>query len=97
MRNKLPAGLLSGVLLLSLTACGAPTENKEDDGTLTIAATTYPVYLLADMVIGDLDGLELKLVVDQQISCLHDYTLSVQDMRILEQADVSLINGAGFE
>ena len=97
MRNKLPAGLLSGVLLLSLTACGAPTENKEDDGALTIAATTYPVYLLADMVIGDLDGLELKLVVDQQISCLHDYTLSVQDMRILEQADVILINGAGFE
>lgn len=97
MRNKLLAGLLSGVLLLSLTACGAPTESKEDDGVLTIAATTYPVYLLADMVIGDLDGLELKLVVDQQISCLHDYTLSVQDMRILEQADVILINGAGFE
>ena len=97
MKKKLLAVLLSGTLLLSLTACGTPEGEKEDDSILTIAATTYPVYLLADMVVGDMDGIELKLVVDQQISCLHDYTLSVEDMRILERADVVLINGAGLE
>lgn len=97
MKKKLLAVLLSCTLLLSLTACGTPEEEKEDDSILTIAATTYPVYLLADMVVGDMDGIELKLVVDQQISCLHDYTLSVEDMRILERADVVLINGAGLE
>lgn len=97
MKEKLPAMLLSGVLLLSLTACGTQEAKKEDDGILTIAATTYPVYLLTDMVVGDMDGIELKLVVDQQISCLHDYTLTVDNMRVLESADVILINGAGLE
>ncbi len=94
---RLPAVLLAGCLFLaSLTACAPPAE-PEDDGILTVAATTYPVYLLADMVIGETEGVELVLVVDQPVSCLHDYTLSVNDMRTLARADVILINGVGFE
>ncbi len=97
MKKAISALLLSAILLLSLSACGAAPEGEKEDGVLTVAATTYPVYLLAEPIVGNLDGIELKLVVNQQISCLHDYTLSVQDMRTLSQADVILMNGAGLE
>lgn len=100
MKQNIFTILLAGSLALSLSACGAPADNtspQEDDDVLTIAATTYPVYEFATYVAGDLEGVEIKLVVDQQISCLHDYTLTVDNMRTLESADVILINGAGLE
>ena len=94
--QRLASILLAGCFFASLTACGAP-QQPEDDGILTIAATTYPVYLLADAVIGETEGVELVLVIDQPVSCLHDYTLSVNNMRTLARADVILINGVGLE
>ncbi len=98
MKTKLTAFLLAALLLLSLGSCGAPAAgSSEEDGVLTIAATTYPIYEFATYVAGGMDGIEIELVVDQQISCLHDYTLTVDDMRTLERADVILINGAGLE
>lgn len=93
----LSAAILSLSLLLS--GCGArqTAPSAEDDSVLTIAATTYPVYELLAALTGGMDHVVLTLVVDQQISCLHDYTLTVEDMRTLEHADVIVINGAGLE
>lgn len=91
---------LAGVLAASLIACGAPTapqDSQQNDDILNIAATTYPVYQLTNLLVGESDQVEVQLVIDQQISCLHDYTLTVNEMRILENADVILINGAGLE
>lgn len=84
-------------LALSLAACSPAQPSSKDDGITTIAATTYPLYELAKIVVDGRDNYELKLVVDQEISCLHDYTLSVNDMRVIESADVLLINGVDFE
>jgi len=36
-------------------------------------------------------------MIDQTVGCLHDYTLSVNDMKVLESADLILLNGAGLE
>lgn len=83
---------------LSLCACGAQDHSgSAEDEKITVAATTYPVYKLAETVLGGNENYTLELVVDQQISCLHDYTLSVNDMRTLESADIIIINGAGLE
>ena len=73
----LSAAILSLSLLLS--GCGArqTAPSAEDDSVLTIAATTYPVYELLAALTGGMDHVVLTLVVDQQISCLHDYTLTV--------------------
>lgn len=94
MKKSLTALLLA--LLLSLSGCGG--ERAQDSaGTFSIACTTYPVYLLANTIAGDLDGVTVSLVIDQQVSCLHDYTLTIRDMRAVESADVIVANGAGLE
>ena len=97
-RNRI-ALLLSVLLLFALSACGGDQAAQTDSGddVLTIAATTYPVYLFTTAVTEGVEGVEVELVVNQQTSCLHDYTLTVNDMKVLERADVIVMNGAGLE
>lgn len=88
------------VLLFSLSACGgsaAPAPAPEGDETLHILATTYPVYLFTTAVTQGVDGVEVSLLVNAQTSCLHDYTLTVTDMKAIEKADVIVMNGVGLE
>lgn len=82
------------VVVLLLTGCtGAPEAPRGK----TVACTTYPVYLLAQAVTRGAGGLEPVLVIDQQLSCLHDYTLTINDMKRIESSAVLAINGAGME
>ena len=95
MKKLLAAACMLGLLL---TACGAPAATEtEDDGTLRVLATTYPVYLFTTAVTDGVEGVEVSLLVNQPVSCLHDYTLTVTDMKAVERADVVVINGAGLE
>ena len=81
---------------LTLSGCGA-RQDSADSAALQVAATSYPVYLLTQAVTEGIDGVEVKLVIDQQVSCLHNYTLTMQDMEAVEKADVLVENGAGLE
>ena len=87
--------LLALLLVLPLSACG--TGSGSDDDTLTVAATTYPLFLLASSVTEGVEDITVVPVVNQSVACLHDYTLTVTDMKILERADLILCNGAGLE
>lgn len=94
--KKLFAPLCALVLLLS--ACGQPAASQpQDEDTLHIVATTYPVYLFTTAVTEGAEGVEVSLLVNQQTSCLHDYTLTVSDMKAIGGADVIVMNGAGLE
>ncbi len=91
--------LLSG--LLFLTACGggaaAGPAPAEEDEPLRILATTYPVYLFTTAVTDGVEGVEVTRLIKEEISCLHDYTLTVNDMKAIEAADVIVMNGVGLE
>ncbi len=87
--------LLAAVLALVLLSGCAPRE--ADDGKTHILCTTYPVYLFTTAVTQDAEGMEVELLVNQQTSCLHDYTLTVADMKAIDRADIIVMNGAGLE
>ncbi len=76
--------------LLMLCAC-APAG----PGT-PIVATTRPVYDLATALCQG-TGLEIGLLIQENVSCLHDYSLSTTQMRLLERAELVLASGAGLE
>lgn len=96
-KHFLPLLLALG-LTLGLTACAPGAQSTaQADGATHIVATTYPVYLFTSELVKGAEGITVDLMIDQPISCLHDYTLSVKDMKTLERADLIVLNGAGLE
>lgn len=83
-------------LCLLLCGCSAPQTSQEDD-TLHILASTYPIYLFTKTLTEGVDGVEVTQLIDETVSCLHDYTLTVPDMKAIEKADIIILNGADLE
>ena len=92
MKKRLFPALLA-VLLLSGCA------QKPEEDKLHILCTTYPMYLLTtDLTSGFQESeVQVELLVNSQTSCLHDYTLTVNDMKAIERADVIVMSGVGLE
>ena len=76
--------------LLTLSACTVQEAKPH------IAVTTMPVYTFTQALCQD-TPLQVDLLVQENVSCLHDYTLSVRHMKLLERADLIVISGGGLE
>jgi ABC-type Zn uptake system ZnuABC Zn-binding protein ZnuA len=85
------------LLLCLLAGCGSSVPAQTEDNTLTILCTTYPIYLFASAVTDGVEGVTVERLDTGSVSCLHDYTLSVTDMKKIEGADVIALNGGGLE
>lgn len=92
MKKRLLPALLAASLLL-----GGCTQTPAADDKLHILCTTYPVYLFTTSATQGAEDVQVDLLVNAQTSCLHDYTLTVNDMKAIERADVIVMNGAGLE
>ena len=92
MKKIISAALLAALFLLP--GC-APASGEE--ARLTVVCTTYPIYLFASALSEGVEGVAVERLDTGSVSCLHDYTLSMADMKKLERADVIAINGAGLE
>lgn len=78
------------ILILLLTGCSADRADAQ------IAATTLPVYDFTVRLCQDTDITVTRLVTES-VSCLHDYTLQVSQMRAIEGAQAVVVSGAGLE
>ncbi len=67
------------------------------DDTFVIMTSCNPVYIATSNVVGDIDGVVVENLSQPTTGCLHDYTLTTQDMKNLSKADVLVINGGGME
>ena len=79
--------LLLCLLLGACSHCGEPAQ---------IAATTLPVYEFTSRLCQDTD-LTVTQLIDQSVSCLHDYTLNVDQARAVEHAELIVLSGGGLE
>ncbi len=75
--------------LLPLTGCAA--EPRAD-----IAATTLPVAEFTQRLCQG-TGLTVTRLVTEPVSCLHDYSLNVSQVKAAEAAKTIVISGAGLE
>ena len=79
------------VLLLCLSLGGCAVQAPAD-----IAATTLPMWQFTCRLTEGTD-LTVTRLVTENVSCLHDYTLTVRQMKAIEGADVVILSGAGLE
>ena len=84
------SGLLTNIYV-------SESSSKQEEQTLTVVTSFYPMYIAALNVIGDTDGVQLQNLSEPQTGCLHDFQLTPEDMKLLSKADVFIINGGGIE
>ena len=78
------------IALLLLSGCTAPAQEAD------IAATTLPVYEFTSRLCEG-TGLTVTRLITESVSCLHDYSLSVRQVKAVETADTVVLSGAGLE
>lgn len=89
------------VCLFLLFACSSQTGMKDglvNTGTSIVIDTTfYPIYIEAANVTKDIPGVKLVNIAPLAAGCLHDYQLTPDDLKKMNEADILIINGAGME
>ena len=91
--------ILTFMLFLVFSACSGPDGNigfEQDKDTL-IVTSFYPMYIFTSNIADGIEGVRVVNMTEPQTGCLHDYQLVPADMKILEKADIFIINGAGME
>ena len=82
------------LLLISITVvCSIGTffyvkvNNDQDmDSELLVMTSCNPVYLATVNVVGDVPGVSVQNLSQPTTGCLHDYTLTTEDMKNLWKA-----------
>ncbi len=94
------AGMSRRAFLGAMGACalaGAMPAPLRADGPLRVLAATYPAWLACDAAARGVPGIEIDLLVAAQTGCPHDYAMTPRDRMKLEDCDVLVLNGGGFE
>ncbi len=82
--------LILFLIILLLSGCSSKAEPAQ------IAATTLPVYeFTARLCKGT--PLAVTRLITEEVSCLHDYSLNVRQVKAAEAAEIIVISGAGLE
>ena len=84
--------LLISILIFTLLLSGCTAEEAPSQ----IAATTLPVYEFTSRLC-DGTGITVSRLVTENVSCLHDYSLNVRQVKAAEAAELIVISGAGLE
>jgi len=63
----------------------------------TVVTEFYPLYVDALNVVAGATGVRVEQMVPSQAGCPEDYQLTPADMRLLGEADMLIVNGAGLE
>lgn len=83
----------------SQSSSGSNAVSGSASGTkvVTIAASFYPMYIMALNVAKDMPNVKVTDMTKPTTGCLHDYSVTTDDMKNLEGAQFLVINGAGME
>lgn len=79
--------MILSFLLCGCASAGAPAQ---------IAATTLPVWEFTSRLCSGTPVTVTRLITEQ-VSCLHDYSLNVRQVKAAEAAETIVISGAGLE
>jgi zinc transport system substrate-binding protein len=104
--SKCKAAVIAAViitLVFGLSGCrksGNVSENTYKNGNVketTIVTSFYPMFIFTQNITAGVPGVDVVNMTQPQTGCLHDYQLSPSDIKLLEKAQIFVINGAGLE
>ncbi|MGH4122201.1 MAG: metal ABC transporter substrate-binding protein [Clostridium sp.] len=99
---KLTSLMIVSVMLLSGCTTQKNNEVSADAGannkkTLTVATSFYPMYIFSLNVAKDIPNVKVVNMTKPTTGCLHDYSITTDDMKTLDASQVFVTNGADME
>ena len=88
--KKLFISFLIVFFILTISGCA----NSQD--LASVVATTKPIYDFTAYLCQGTD-ITVSQLITENVSCLHDYTIQVHQMRAIEAAEIVVISGVGLE
>ena len=86
------------LIILLFAGCTPQGEgNLEEDRDIKIVTSFAPVYAITLALTEGTSGFDVSCMTGSSTGCLHDYSLTTADMRMLEAADLFIISGGGME
>jgi len=82
--------------ILAVLICCLSSGCIHANPDVQVAATTAPVYEFTARICSGTD-ISVGRIITENVSCLHDYTLQTNQMRMIENAKLVIISGAGLE
>lgn len=89
--------IISVIVILIVLNINRNNKKEVDDGKTKIVTSFYPMYIIAENLLEGTKNTELVNMADVNVGCLHDYTLTTEDLKKVENADFFIINGLGME
>lgn len=62
-----------------------------------VAVSFYPIYIFTLNITDGISDISVECMAEQAAGCLHDYTITAKDAKLLNDCNVFVINGAGME
>lgn len=87
--------MLMVVLVLSV-CCSCTTPPITNDNILLVTSF-YPIYIFTLNIVDGIEEINVSCMAEQNTGCLHDYQILSRDAKLIADADVFIINGAGME
>jgi len=84
-------------MLLLVSGIGCKREAAEETKKIKVVASFYPMYIMALNVVKDITDVSVSNLTPPMTGCLHDYSVTTDDMKKLADAQVFVANGAGME
>ena len=102
MRRYIKYIVVAVVIIILIIAIGILVTHQKknaqiDDGKFKIVTSFYPIYIMTANITEGAKDIELVNMTDTNVGCIHNYTLTTQDMKKIERADVLIENGLGLE
>ena len=89
--------LLKMLLLISICGTGSVSSTPEKTDEKVVVTSFYPIYIMALNVVGAAPNVSVRNLTPPFTGCLHDYSITVNDMKKLAGASLFATNGAGME
>jgi len=96
MKKNIVIPLILAIWIIIVLVIASRVETKRDE-KLNITTSFYPMYVAVLNITDGVEGVEVTNLTKGTTTCLHEYTLTTEEMVSLVDSDVLVINGAGME
>lgn len=84
------------VAFVALTGCTKKEEISEEN-KYKIVASFYPIYIMTLNITDGIESVQLSNMANNNVGCLHNYSLQSADLKKLSKANMFIMNGLGIE